>query len=73
MALHKQQFSSELDPDLLARAKAIAASENRPFELFIEEAVSHLVKRKCVLRPEIQAAHEECAVERTELYRHLAK
>ena len=51
MALHKQQFSSEMDPDLLARAQAIAASENRPFELFIEEAVSDLVKRESVLLP----------------------
>ena len=51
MAVTKQKFSSQADPETLEAMKAIAAKEGRQFQAILDEAMRDYIERKTLGRP----------------------
>ncbi len=65
MAVQRQKFSSQADPELLRCAREIAQEEGRQFQAILEEALREYVERKRSERPrEAVMAHFRASVER---------
>ena len=73
MALQKQRFSTQIDPQLLARAKAIAAADHRQLQNVIEEALIDLIQKRAGVRPEVMATYRETVAQYSAVCEHLAK
>ena len=75
MALARKKFSSQLDPAILAAAKAAAQSEGRQFQSLLEEALSQYLERTQGSRPRAHVL-ESFGMSLTQfdhLYQQLAK
>ena len=51
MTLARKKFSSQLDPAILAAARAAAAAEGRQFQSLLEDALSQYLERTQGARP----------------------
>jgi hypothetical protein len=71
----KQKFATQVDPDILAKARAIATSEGRQFQSIIEEALSDLIEKRVGTkpRPHVLAQYQASVDRNSELYERLAK
>lgn len=71
----KQRFAAQVDPELLATARAIAAAEGRQFQSIVEEALLDFVeKRKTPCpRAHVMAQYQASVNRNAELYERLAK
>lgn len=71
----KQRFAAQVDPDVLAKTKAIADREGREFEAIIEEALVDFVAKKTGAQPRADVlAHYEATVARYDsLFERLSK
>ena len=71
----KQKFATQLDPDILAETRALAAKEGRQVQSVVEEALAEylVVKSGSRPRPEVMAHYEASLVQFDELYKKLAE
>ncbi len=71
----KQKFATQVDPDLLARTRAIAAAEGRQLQSVVEEALTDLVEKKSKARPRahVMAHYEASVAQFGPLYDRLSK
>jgi metal-responsive CopG/Arc/MetJ family transcriptional regulator len=75
MTTAREKFSSQLDSDLLAKAKSFAQKDGKQFQSLLEEALTEYLERHQTERPR---AHVMQALglsmdEFDDLYRELAK
>ena len=71
----REKFSSQLDADVLARARKLAQSEGRQLQSLIEEALVQYLDRSHTSRPRehVMSAFAESLEDFDNLYKHLAK
>jgi hypothetical protein len=71
----KQKFATQVDSDILAKARAIATSEGRQFQSIIEEALSDLIEKRVGTKPSphVLAQYQASVDRNSELYERLAK
>ena len=71
----EKRSATQVDPDILAKARAITTSEGRQFQSIIEEALSDLIEKRVGTKPRPHVlAHYQASVDRhSELYARLAK
>lgn len=75
MTKHREKFSSQADPELLAAMRGLAETEGRQFQAILEDAMRDYIDRKSRERPRrhvIQALSESLE-DFDDLYRELAK
>ena len=70
----KQRFAAQVDPELLATARAIAVAEGRQFQSIVEEALLDFVEKRKTPGPRVHVmAQYQASVDRNaELYELLA-
>lgn len=70
----KQRFAAQVDPELLATARAIAVAERRQFQSIVEEALLDFVEKRKTPGPRARVmAQYQASVDRnSELYERLA-
>jgi hypothetical protein len=71
----KQRFAAQVDPELLATARAIAAAEGRQFQSIVEEALLDFVEKRKMPGPRahVMAQYQASVNRNAELYERLAK
>lgn len=71
----KQKFATQVDPELLAKAREIAQREGRHLQAVVEEALADLVEKKLSerSRPEVLAHYEATVSQYDSLLERLAK
>jgi hypothetical protein len=71
----KQRFAAQVDPELLATARAIAAAEGRQFQSIVEEALLDFVEKRKSPGPRahVMAQYQASVDRNSELYERLAK
>jgi len=71
----KQKFATQLDPAVLAQARALAHAEGRQLQSVVEEALTEYlaVKHGSRPRPEVMAHHEASLIQFDVLYKKLAE
>lgn len=75
MAVAREKFASQADPELLAGMRSAAESEGRQLQAVLEDAMREYLERRSASRPRPQviAALAESIAEFDELYERLAK
>lgn len=75
MSKHREKFSSQADPDLLAALRGLADAEGRQFQAVLEDAMRDYIERRTKDRPRrhVLEALSESLEDFDELYRELAK
>jgi predicted transcriptional regulator len=75
MALARQKFSSQADPELLEALREIAQQEGRQFQAVLEQAMREFIERKNSAHPRAHViAHFRASMEQNdELYKLLAQ
>jgi hypothetical protein len=75
MALTRQKFSSQADPELLEALREIAQQEGRQFQAVLEQAMREFIERKNSAHPRAHViAHFRASMEQNdELYKLLAQ
>ena len=75
MAPVREKFSSQLDPDLLAKVRGLAREQGRQLQSLLEEALSEYLERNQNQRPRqhVLDAYGLSIQEFDELYKNLAK
>ena len=70
----KQRFSAQVDPELLATARAIAVAEGRQFQSIVEEALVDFVEKRKSPGPRahVMAQYQASVDRNSELYERLA-
>ena len=70
----KQRFAAQVDPELLATARAIAVAEGRQFQSIVEEALLDFVEKRKTPGPRVHVmAQYQASVDRnSELHERLA-
>ena len=71
----KQRFAAQVDPELLATARAIAVAEGRQFQSIVEEALLDFVEKRKTPGPRanVMAQYQASVDRNSELYERLAK
>ncbi len=71
----KQRFAAQVDPELLATARAIAVAEGRQFQSVVEEALVDFVEKRKTPGPRahVMAQYQASVDRNSELYERLAK
>lgn len=71
----RQKFATQVDADLLAKTREIAASEGRQLQSVVEEALTDLIEKKTGAKPRSHVmAHYQASVSQFgPLYERLAK
>ena len=71
----KQRFAAQVDPELLATARAIAVAEGRQFQSIVEEALLDFVEKRKSPGPRayVMAQYQASVDRNSELYERLAK
>jgi hypothetical protein len=71
----KQRFAAQVDPELLATARAIAVAEGRQFQSIVEEALLDFVEKRKMPAPRahVMAQYQASVNRNAELYERLAK
>ena len=71
----KQRFAAQVDPELLATARAIAVAEGRQFQSIVEEALLDFVEKRKTPGPRanVMAQYQASVDRHSELYARLAK
>ncbi len=71
----KQRFAAQVDPELLATARAIAVAEGRQFQSVVEEALLDFVEKRKTPGPRahVMAQYQASVDRNSELYERLAK
>ena len=71
----KQRFAAQVDPELLATARAIAVAEGRQFQSIVEEALLDFVEKRKSPGPRahVMAQYQASVNRNSELYERLAK
>ena len=75
MAVVREKFSSQADPQLLAEIRALAATQGRQFQSILEQALTEYLERSQTERPRahVLEAFGMSMGEFDELYQKLAK
>ena len=75
MSKHREKFSSQADPELLAALRSFAETEGRQFQAVLEDAMRDYIERRTSARPRrhVMEALGESLEDFDELYRELAK
>ena len=75
MAIPREKFSSQADPELLAALRAAAEGEGRQFQAVLEDAMRDYIERHAKDRPRrhVLEALGESLEDFDDLYRELAK
>ncbi|MBI3430202.1 MAG: hypothetical protein HY050_09170 [Actinobacteria bacterium] len=75
MTTAREKFSSQADPQLLAKLRQVAESEGRQFQSILEEALIEYLERHQKQRPRshVLEAFGMSMQEFDELYKNLAK
>ena len=70
----KQRFAAQVDPELLATARAIAVAEGRQFQSIVEEALLDFVEKRKTPGPRahVMAQYQASVDRNSELYERLA-
>ena len=70
----KQRFAAQVDPELLATARAIAVAERRQFQSIVEEALLDFVEKRKTPGPRahVMARYQASVDRNSELYERLA-
>jgi hypothetical protein len=70
----KQRFAAQVDPELLATARAIAVAEGRQFQSIVEEALLDFVEKRKSPGPRahVMAQYQASVDRNSELYERLA-
>ena len=70
----KQRFAAQVDPELLATARAIAVAEGRQFQSIVEEALLDFVEKRKTPAPRahVMAQYQASVDRNSELYERLA-
>lgn len=71
----KQKVATQVDKEVLAKAKAIAQSEGRQLQSVFEEALVDLIEKKQQTRPRshVVAHYKNSIAQFSELYKRLAE
>ncbi len=71
----KQKFSSQMDPELLARAKQLAKAEGRLWQSILEEGVLKVLESRDAkkIRPETMTHFQDSLSKNQDLARLLAQ
>ena len=71
----KQRFAAQVDPELLATARAIAVAEGRQFQSIVEEALLDFVEKRKSPGPRahVMAQYQASVDRNSELYERLSK
>ena len=71
----KQRFAAQVDPELLATARAIAVAEGRQFQSVVEEALLDFVEKRKTPGPRahVMVQYQASVDRNSELYERLAK
>jgi hypothetical protein len=71
----REKFATQVDPDLLARVRALARSEGRQVQTLVEEALADLVEKRRQGQPRanVMAAYGQSHARFGSLYKKLAK
>ena len=71
----KQRFAAQVDPELLATARAIAVAEGRQFQSIVEEALLDFIEKRKTPGPRahVMAQYQASVDRNSELYERLAK
>lgn len=75
MAIAREKFASQADPEVLAAMRALAATEGRQLQAVIEDAMREYLDRRNSERPRqhVMEALAESVAEFDTLYERLAK
>ena len=75
MKPNKEKFASQADSDVLAKLRAIAATEGRQFQAVLDEALRDYIEKKRTGKPRahVLTALGDSIGDFDELYRRLAK
>lgn len=75
MAISREKFASQADPEVLAAMRALAATEGRQLQAVIEDAMREYLDRRNGERPRqhVMEALAESVAEFDTLYERLAK
>lgn len=75
MAIAREKFASQADPEVLAAMRALAATEGRQLQAVIEDAMREYLDRRNGERPRqhVMEALAESVAEFDTLYERLAK
>ena len=75
MAIRREKFSSQADPDLLASLRALAKQDGRHFQAVLEDAMRDYIESRAQEKPRAAVmAHFQASVEKNrELVKLLAK
>ena len=70
----KQRFAAQVDPELLATARAIAVAEGRQFQSIVEEALLDFIEKRKTPGPRahVMAQYQASVDRNSELYERLA-
>ena len=73
--LHREQFSSQASPDVLAALRELAATQGRQFQAVLDDAMRDYLERQSKSRPRqhVMATFASSLEEFDSLYRDLAK
>jgi Flp pilus assembly protein TadB len=71
----RQKFATQVDADLLAAVRSLAAKEGRQLQALIDEALSDLIEKRQQTRPrtKVMAAYLESVEVYDDLYKKLAE
>lgn len=75
MSDRRQKFATQVDEDLLAELRALAASEGRQVQHLVDEALTDLVEKKkgTRARAHVMATYDQSHERFKNLYEKLAK
>lgn len=71
----REKFATQVDSEILAELRALAASEGRQLQFLVEEALADMIEKKKGTRPraDVMAAYEASHDRYASLYEKLAK
>ena len=75
MAPARQKFATQVDPEILASVRKIAAQEGRQLQALVDEALGDLIEKRKhgSPRPQVMAAYLASHEKYGALYKKLAK
>ena len=71
----REKFATQVDPDILAAVRAIAAKEGRQIQTLVDEALADLIEKRrgAKPRPHVMAAYLASHEKYADLYKKLAE
>ncbi len=75
MSTSRQKLATQVNSEILARIREIAAREGRQIQALVDEALADLVEKRQQgrVRPHVMAAYRKSRKKYDELYRKLAR